>query len=484
VRDIVKSCFGQTDKGFSESIVYLMDENAKDIYKPLGRLINPRALALLDYMQKTYENAGAFPSENLFLHNFPDMKKDAFDGVPTLPVDDLRIRVRNYLHERIRKKSSEQMKGLIGEVADKGWTQEVDDEMAALKKLCNKSKTPKIVLNLCSRDDYIERSKKPRGMITGIEEIDELIFGMDKGTTTVIAGFTGHYKTMFAVNVAYINSYTQGYNIAYFTLETPKFVIHNQMLSRHSYHSQFNKYPFIPHDKIRKCTLTQDEMDYLYNVIQPDLYSTYIASDGKEYTRGSVTFLDSTDFGTYSFEEITNVLEALDDKLSGGLDAIIVDYAQLCKFEDGSTRLGDNDNKIINKYIAFFRNLALGFRSGSKQLSVVLLSQISRDAYTRAKKNKDTPGYYDLTCLADANELERGANRVLTVYTSENMKLVNEAQVQLLKNRNGPTRSEPEKVFALPEAYNFGVEEKDNFVMSGSNFHTSHHDMLDIDGFF
>jgi hypothetical protein len=175
-----------------------------------------------------------------------------------------------------------------------------------------------------------------------------------------------------------------------------------------------------------------------------------------------------SDFETFSFTEITNVLEALDDKLNGNLNAVIVDYIQLCKFSTGGAHLGD-DNRIINSYIDYFRKLAQSFRSGKdkKRLVIILLAQINRTSWEEAKRRRKdgTEGHYDLTCLADANELERGANRVFTTYTSERMKTAQEAQVQLLKNRGGETMWEPEKVYADPEKYIFG-EELESFGQS------------------
>ena len=74
------------------------------------------------------------------------------------------------------------------------------------------------------------------------------------------------------------------------------------------------------------------------------------------------------------------------------------------------------------------------FIKENKQVVVLILSQTSRDGWKKASKNE---GCYDLTALADSNELERAASLVLTVYCSTSLKQVKEAKVQILKNRDG-----------------------------------------------
>jgi hypothetical protein len=116
-----------------------------------------------------------------------------------------------------------------------------------------------------------------------------------------------------------------------------------------------------------------------------------------------------------------------------------------------------DDNRIINSYVTFFRRLTQKFRAGDKRkmLIGILLSQINRENWKKAFKKE---GRYDLTCLADANELERGSYRVLTTFTNEDLKAINVAHMQILKNRGGATLWEPTKVFANGEAYVFGDE--------------------------
>jgi replicative DNA helicase len=252
--------------------------------------------------------------------------------------------------------------------------------------------------------------------------------------------------------MAYYNTYNLGYNLVYISLETSKEDFMMNILCRHSYDTKFPKYNYIPHTKMRMCELTQEEKDYLYDVVLDDY---------EKSSKGKLVILDESDFETMSFAEIYAMLENIDDKLNGYLDGIVVDYVQLFKYSEGVVG-GESDNKVVNSYVSFFRRLSQAFRDEKmfKRLIIILLSQINRDSWKKAAKNE---GKYDLTCLADANELERGSHRVITIFTTEEMKINKEAQVQILKNRNGATMWTPEVIFADGEAYYTGEEANQGF---------------------
>lgn len=288
--------------------------------------------------------------------------------------------------------------------------------------------------------------------------------------TYVLNGYITH-NTTFALNIARYNAYYLGYNIAYISLETPKTDMNWNLLACHSYYynpqlPKIKKYPFIPHDKMRHCKMSLEEEDYLFNEVEKDLKGDYIGKDGKKHHRGQIVFLDESDFNNFSFAEISTVLEKVDDQLGGKLDAVIVDYIQLCKFSGSGFTLDANSQ--INSYVTFFRRLSQNFRkyvnpeNGKetvKDLTMILLAQINRTSWQKASRND---GRYDVTCLADANELERGSYRVFTTYTTEEMKQRKAAQVQILKNRTGQTMSEPATVYADGESYVFMSDENIN----------------------
>jgi hypothetical protein len=450
-----------------ETLEMLITENDHYVSNfRIPSLISDDEKDIMQYIISSWESSGFTPDLLLLETAFPKAK-GSFAGITELPATSLRVYMFNIIDDRVNRYIHDRMAKLNETVRDKGITSEITDEFDKLQRMSNRNKAKEISLNIDSKAVYDEMKLRPLGMRTGIKAIDEKIGGMNKGTVTTIAGFTSQYKTTFALNIARIGSYYDGYNIAYLSLETPKNDMNWNLLSCHSYEPTLSTFSFVCHDRMRKCELTQAEEDFVFNVVEKDLKGdVVIDSEGNTEKRGRIVFLDESDFDSFSFGEISAVLERVDEELEKdmgrGLDAIIVDYIQLCKFS-GSGMTHDA-NAQINSYVTFFRRLGQNFRKSidangnesTKQLIVILLAQINRDNWRRAKNNE---GRYDITCLADANELERGSYRVFTTYTSEELKGRKSAQVQILKNRTGQTMYEPSVVYADGEAYVFQDED-------------------------
>lgn len=470
MQNFICSCLEQTDQAYADYIEMFVTE-AKN-YQKNYRIINIIAdieEKIFEFMLSCYNNSNQFPSKNLLYMNFPELQGQ-LDNAKIIPITDMRVYMFALLDNRVNRYIHDRMNQLNIIVKDKGITQEISDEFDKLQKISNRNKAKNVSIDLNAKAVYEEMKLRPLGLITGIRAIDERIGGMNPGTVTTIAGFTSQYKTTFALNIARINSYTNMYNIAYISLETPKNDMYWNLLSCHSYEPHLSRTSFVGHDKMRQCKMTPDEEDFIFNEVEPDLYSDFIGPDGNPHKRGRIVFLDESDFDSFSFGEISAVLEKVDDELGGTLDAVIVDYIQLCKFSgDGMTR---DANAQINSYVTFFRRLSQNFRkevdsNGNervRQLTMILLSQINRDNWRRARNNE---GRYDITCLADANELERGSYRVFTTYTNEDLKGRKSAQVQILKNRTGQTMYDPATVYADGEAYVFCDEDGMNSTFGG-----------------
>lgn len=462
MRTIIKSCFGKTDYEYYEILERMVAENeyyiSRGIYLIEKSNKSTIGLECLEFLLESYDNSQQFPTENVFTIKFPDYL-GGFDSYKTLNTEDLYVYVSNWVKNTLTSCIASEIKDLSSDISVEGFTEDVANRIAELQSLSVSNDDKDVQISQDFKAIYEEKIKKTTGLVTGIKDIDEILGGCGEGTLTTIAGYTSHYKTTLALNMAYHNTYKRGFNVVYLSLETPKEDMLFNLLSRHSYEPIFPEYPYISHDKMRKCLLTPEEMVYLYSRVQPDLENDYVDSEGNTRPRGKLIILDESDFKSMSFTDIYAKFESIDDSVEGGIDAFFVDYIQLCKFVEGNGRNFD-DNRIINSYVTFFRRMTQKFRFGNKQKKLigVLLSQINRTSWMKASRKK---GEYDLTCLADANELERGSYRVLTTYTNEDMKGQHGAQVQILKNRGGRTMWEALEVFANGEPYVFGDDVAD-----------------------
>lgn len=252
------------------------------------------------------------------------------------------------------------------------------------------------------------------------------------------------------------NGIMQGKNVLYLSLEVTKENVYYNLLSRHSFNSKFKKH--IEHLDLKQKKLKDDEFDYLEKEIYPDFQN----SSGKVY------IVDETELEAYSFFSLESKFREIEklsiEETGHGIDLLVVDHAQLLKFDASMKGIG-NETNVVNAYVSFFRQNILNWIKSGRQISGLILSQSSREGWKEAVRSE---GRYRLTALAEANELERASSVVLSVFSSDSLKQVKSAKVQILKNRDGQAWSEPMEVFVDPAYYVFGTV--DGGAESNSNF--------------
>lgn len=114
---------------------------------------------------------------------------------------------------------------------------------------------------------YNSRSSQNGKIPTGIEQIDKLIGGIQKGKLTSLLGITGSLKSTFALNIGYL-AQAQGLNVLYLALEMSQYDIMCNLLSRHSNSGKFGK-PLACSD-IKNSYLTEEQKRELFTTILPD----------------------------------------------------------------------------------------------------------------------------------------------------------------------------------------------------------------------
>lgn len=456
---LIKMALGNSDPEVVQALRDLVEHNLDSLTEQETRYLNE--------LIKDHAVTGQMSHPDTFLRNHPELKPSMEHTKPITP-SETQHHIAVLLNKRNRQRISTELMTLANDVLDDGVTYDVVDKLHSIQP-----ETPEdeegSELSLYER--YKARKEKSLGIVTGIPEIDNIIGGIPKGHVACIMGYTGQYKSTWALNMIHHNSYDLGYNQLLISLEMPKEDIQWNLLSLHSTLPKFSQYVGIEHDKIRKGLLSDEEEKYLFEVVEPDL---------RENSKGKIIILDETDFKTQSFGEIRTKIEEADEQCEGGLDVVYHDHVGLYKYAEHNQR-NLSTGETINRYVSFIRQLSIRFRRDKespkewRKLTSVVLVQANRQGHQKAVKNN---GRYTLMAISEANEVERACSTILASYTTEEMKLAKEASVQLLKSRYGQTIYEPINVYADPVYAKFGEEEQQD--LSGENMDAMFDSLMNV----
>lgn len=449
---IVKSLLGSSDIEFSNELQIILSKDNLQI-------LSSDEQDVFKYLAKEFSNNQQFPTAEVFLLKFPQYRAQ-LDEFEAFSIADLRYYRKQFItkHQNIYK--SKLLHRMAAEAAIDGITPDMAESIrkqASFEDITDES-------TLSFRERYTRSMKDNTGIKTYIDQFDDEIGSITKGSVCTLAGFTGSFKTTMAVNMAVKNALA-GKNIAYISLEVTKEQLEYSILSLFSTDSRFSRMGYKPleHQKIRQNKLYEDEINFLCDVLEPEY---------RRVIEPNLHILDESKFKTFSESEILDVLMQIDDIKP--LDAVFFDHAGLFAFKSPLYNSG-NVGVAINKYVSFIREISICFRKKdgeTRSLASVLLAQTNRTGYKQAKqqfkklaqvnrpgdKNKSFNNQiegYNLTALSDANELERCSTTVMSIYSDDDLKNARQVYVQLLKTRYG-SNVPPTPIDIEPEYYKFG----------------------------
>ena len=384
------------------------------------------------------ENTSDTPSISTLKTEFPSL---FFDGIKPLQEDEINDYINLFISNRKQAYTSRLLIDLAAKVRSEGITESITSTLNSITKsdvvrrpYVDKGKT---IL------DFYNSKKELTGISTGVKRIDNDTGGLQPGTLNTILGFTGSYKTTWAVNIAY-NAMVEGKNTLYLSLEVQTESIWFDLISRHSYSKEFKE--SLEHKLLKKKKLNEAQYNLLSEKVLPSLNKL----PGKTYV------VDETDLEAYSFYAFENKFREVEklaiEETGKGIDLVVIDHAQLLKFSKDMKSVG-NETSVINMYVSFFRQNAIDWIKEGRQVCMLMLSQSSRTGWQEASKNQ---GMYRLTALAEAIELERASSVVMSSYTDTALKQVNSAKVQVLKNRDGEVMTEAMEIYVDPVYCAFG----------------------------
>ncbi|MHB8157144.1 MAG: replicative DNA helicase [Desulfocucumaceae bacterium] len=244
---------------------------------------------------------------------------------------------------------------------------------------------------------------KTSGVLTGFNDLDGLLCGMQPGDLIIVAGRPAMGKTSLGMTVAHQAAQQHGISTAVFSLEMSKAQLVQRLLCAEA---------MVDMQKVRSGNLS--ELDW-----------NKLAEAAARLTRAPLYIDDSAGLSVRQVRAKARRLKA-----EKGLGLIVIDYLQLMQ---GPSRTENRQQEIAD--------ISRSLKAMAKDLNVpvIALAQLSRSVEQRDKKRPI------MSDLRESGSLEQDADIVMFIYREEYYKPDTEkrgiAEIIVAKQRNGPTGS-------------------------------------------
>lgn len=264
------------------------------------------------------------------------------------------------------------------------------------------------------------REHLTKGVLMGIKELDEITYGLQPGTVASFAGFVAHGKTTLTDSVLFKNA-LEGKKCILLSLEMSEDLLWPQFEARYM-------------NQVKGIQVTAQ--DFIHNKVPSDIMPQVedAEKDFLEEFACNLAIIDESYINKQmmlNYKSFSMLVDALAIKL-GGLDIIAFDH--VTQFE---LMFKDCGNQIIKTIQSFTKTYT--DQRGIRPVSIMAV-QVNRQGEMRARKRN---GVYDLQAISDLNEVERTSTYCIFIYTSEDMKIMQETKITMPKHRLGAVTTEP-----------------------------------------
>lgn len=402
----------------------------------------------VDRVQAILKETKHIPSPAFLIAKYPEYQvyfEDIDKMQPFQSVAEFKAHLQSIIEDSKKTEIGNLISKIQASILD--GSQPVDEALQSLivHTVRNATSSQKLqsLTTLSARQLYEESLQKSSGPLLFIDPIDIVVGGLRPGTVTTILAFTSGLKTTCAIQSAYKAAAFSRYNVVYYSVEMPKETLYQMLLVRHSFDPKFASiHKPIDWSRMYKQSLSEEEKNFLFDVVEQD-YQREIGD--------RIWILDPISLEGMGKAELETTLLKL-HCMTGGIDYFIFDHISVV------ARGAKDEYGERNAYVRFLQELAVRFANG-RGLSVLLLVQANRTGWERATQNE---GRYDLTAIAEANEIERSSWVVIAIYYHGELRKKKLARMQVLKNRSGPLLEEGVEVMALPEHIAILAKEEDD----------------------
>ncbi len=244
------------------------------------------------------------------------------------------------------------------------------------------------------------RPREPRGVTTGLLELDELTLGLMPGELWYVAARPGMGKTALALGIAQAVAET-GRHVAFFSMEMGRDELSERIISSDS---------GVPHKALQARQLSQDQWSKVVTSLDGIARLPLVIDDARILTPSKLR--------SRARRHASNLRRAH----KGQLALVVVDYVQLMAWDEPSGNRNDELERISR---------SLKILAGEFGVTVIALAQLNRAVKDRADKRPS------ITDLRGSGALEQDADKVLFVHRDEDEgNERGEAELILGKGRN------------------------------------------------
>ena len=274
-------------------------------------------------------------------------------------------------------------------------------------------------------EDYRRRKQGQRkGVTTGLRQIDQVMLGLRKGQLWIHSGFTGGYKSGFAIWWAYFAAAFLQRSSIYYSLEMAADELRDMIVSMHSAHAKFSQLhkdlgvSCVPYAALLDGDLTPAQ-ETLLEVASHDL-------------KTMVPLRIVKPVGELHLRALWDHAESI--AAAEPIDMVIIDHMGLLDPLPGS---GRDEWQRVNANAKLARRMAQEFKQG-QGIGLLALHQINREGGKRVLTTSEKGGKiprYDLTHMAGGSEIERSAYVVTSSYVDDRCRAEKVILIDCLKGR-------------------------------------------------
>ena len=249
-----------------------------------------------------------------------------------------------------------------------------------------------------------ENGRKTMGMTFGMPMIDEHLFGIHPGEIAVLAAGSGVGKSWFGIK-ATLAEWDAGRKTALWTLENPLPTVFDRMACMKAK---------VDYERWQRGECNEGEMQRI------------------EFWIEKIRESDHQPVVLHPRKGERNVVSMVRKSTVLGAKSLTIDQLSHVTPPKEARR---HDRRQQISAIMYELQECLG--EAQEPLSCLLLHQINREG----KKESRSTGKYIMEHLAESSDIERAVDFILTVYQSEDDRVIGEAVLQTLKSRRVPPKS-------------------------------------------